>query len=69
MDRIDWCIFVIALLAIPVSVWFNIRWWIKSRSSGLPRDWQSLAMIVVGLVCMVAIAAYYLFKFILPGAG
>jgi hypothetical protein len=65
MDNVDWAILVIAILAIPVSLWANIRWW-RSRAGEQRRDWQSFWMVVIGLVCMVAIVVYYLVKFIIP---
>ncbi len=67
MDTIDWVVFAIAILAIPLSLWANLRWWRRSRPGQLPRDWQSFWMITIGLVCMVAIVCWYLVKFILPG--
>ncbi len=67
MDRIDWCIFIVAVAAIPVSFWLNVRWWRRSRRGDQPQDWQSLAMFTLGLVCMIAIVVYYLVKFIIPG--
>ncbi|MDD4890581.1 MAG: hypothetical protein PHU85_11720 [Phycisphaerae bacterium] len=66
MDSIDWCVFVVALLAVPLALRANVNWWRKSRTDGQPRDWQSFWMIATGLICMVAIACWYLVKFILP---
>ncbi|MCG3180866.1 MAG: hypothetical protein BIFFINMI_03229 [Phycisphaerae bacterium] len=66
MDGIDRVVFVVAILAIPVSIWANVRWWRKVRRNELPREWQSFWMIMVGLVCMISIVCWYLFKFILP---
>ena len=67
MDAIDWCVFAVATVAIPLSLWLNFRWWRKTRAGELPKDWQSFGMITVGLVCMIAIVCWFLFKFILPG--
>ncbi len=67
MDGIDWVVFVAAVILIPLSVWWNIRWWRKSRRSELPRDWQSFVLIVLGLVCMIAIVCWYYFRFIRDG--
>lgn len=66
MDMIDWTVFVVALAAIPASVWAGVRWWLRTRAEEVRRDWQSFWLIVTGLVCMVAIVCWYLIKFILP---
>ena len=67
MDPIDWGVFVVACVAIPISIWANIRWWRKVRKSELPRDWQSFWLILIGLVCMIAVICWYVIRFIIPG--
>ena len=66
MDRVDWGVFFAALAGIPLSIWFLVRWWRQYRKNGQRRDWQSLVMFVLGLVCMVAIVIHYLLRYILP---
>lgn len=65
MDTIDWCVFVLAIICIPPSIWALFRWWRKSQKKNLPRDWQSFWMITIGLVCMIAIVLWYYFRFII----
>jgi hypothetical protein len=67
MDSGDWGIFVVACLAILVSIWAQVRWWIKNRANARARDWQSFWMIAIGLLCFVAIVCIYLFKLLAPG--